>query len=203
MMTQFRTQQRRVQDVRPVRGGDQDHAGVREEDVSMSQQVSHRSYVSWPRAQQDREAVAREVFGEHVVSSYNGSLSLAARMLFEGYRHKSPTEVQKRFFDWIGGLSEEDKRQAFEFVREMIHGVIFSLLNSFDGTQGSVLQESVWEQLRVVMEIYPRSGDPLADPGEPLEIVAVNSRESREQSGVELHELWFDWLERYSRWRER
>jgi hypothetical protein len=168
----------------------------------MSQQASHRSYKDWPRVQQDREAVAREVFGEHVVSSYDGSLNLAARMLFEGYRHKSPTEVQKRFLDWIGGLTEEDKRQAFAFVREMIHGVIFSLLNSFDGTQGSVLQEDVSEDLRIVMEIYPRGSDPNEDPGDPLEIVAVNSRESQEQRGVELHELWFDWRERYSRWRE-
>jgi len=169
----------------------------------MSQQVSHGSYASWPRARQDREAAAREVFGEHVVSSYDGWLSIAARILFEGYRHKSPTEVQKRFLDWVGTLSGEDKRQAFAFVREMIHGVIFSLLNSFDGTQGAVLQRDVQERLQIVMEIYRRGSDPVADPGEPLEIVAVNSRESQEQSGVELHELWFDWLERYSRWRER
>jgi hypothetical protein len=84
----------------------------------------------------------------------------------------------------------------------MIHGVIFSILNSFDGTKGSVLQGDVWEQLRLTMELYPRSHDPLSEPGGPLETITINSRESQEEMGIELHELWFSWLERYSRWRD-
>ena len=44
------------------------------------------------------------------------------------------------------------------------------------------------------MEVYPRTSGEL--PQEPLEAVPLNPGE-----GIELHELWLDWLDRYSRWR--
>jgi hypothetical protein len=156
-------------------------------------------YENWPASLPEREAHARELLGRHLIAAYDNWLNTAAKMLFEGDRYKSPTREQQAFLDWIASLPEADRQNAFAFVRQIAHGVVFSILNRFDGTSGSFLQDKVWEQLRVVVDIYPRADDPHEVPDELVESLSINTQESRER-GIELHELWYEWQEKYSRW---
>lgn len=157
-----------------------------------------KPYKEWPSSLVEREALARELFGRHLIAAFDGWMEIAAEMLFEGYRYKSPTRVQKRFLDWIETLDQQAKECALLFVGEIASGVVFSILNSLDGTGGAFLQEDVMERLRVMVEIYPR---PEVEAAPPLERLVVNTKES-EELGIELHEVWYDWLERYSRWHQ-
>jgi hypothetical protein len=171
------------------------------EDQVMSEQAIDLRYEDWPADQEQREELAREVFGRHVVSAYDGLLDDAAEMLYKGWRYKMPTEEQQRFLDWIASLTDEERHCAFEFARDMVHGVVFAILHHIDGTAGCKLQDTVWEKLRVVVEIYSQADDPLAPPGEPLEALTVNSPSSTAR-GIQLYHLWYEWLEKYSRWQK-
>jgi hypothetical protein len=162
----------------------------------MAQNSSHKNYMAWPSDRQEREDQAREILGEHLVAAYDSWLDIAERMLFHGYQYKSPNEEQTAFLSWINSLSETDKQNAAIFVRYMLEGVVFSILNCFDGSSGCVLQETVQERLRLMLEIQSRDGTAAVSP---VEVLALNSPESQEERGIELHDLWYSWLQRYSK----
>ena len=73
-----------------------------------------------------------------------------------------------------------------------------SILNEFDGTTGFLLRGAVREQLRVAVAFTGWNGEAGWAPEAPVEVITINSRESREEKGIELHRLWFHWKEKYS-----
>src|SRR5437867_3196394 len=95
-----------------------------EEVRTMSDCPLHHHYEEWPSEPEQREALAREVFGEYIVAAYDGSLKLATDRLFGGVRYKSSTEEQRKLQDWIASLDDEERSQAFALVREMLGGVV-------------------------------------------------------------------------------
>jgi hypothetical protein len=144
--------------------------------------------------------VSDALLGSRIVRPYDGWLNLAADMLFRGYRYNSPTEEQQRFFDWIASLGDEERVQAFAFVREMLGGVVLGILKSLDDISvGFVLEGEVREQLLISVAFARWNGDDGWASEDPLEVITINTRESRER-GIELYRLWFDWKEKYSRW---
>jgi hypothetical protein len=166
----------------------------------MSEHPLHRRYRDWPPALQEREDLARDLFGEHLVAAYDNWLATAAQMLFEGYRYKSPSEDQRRFLDWITTLDQREKECALAFVRDILTGGIFSILVTIDGAAGHFLQEDVMERLRVLVEIFSRETD---EEHPPVETLRINTAASQQNRGIELHEEWYGWLERFSRWGRR
>ena len=143
------------------------------------------TFGAWPANK--KEDNAREVFGQHLVYSFDSWLKIAENMLFRGYRHKSPSTVQFQYFEWIARLSPEDRLHCRTFVEAMMRGVIFDVLNSFDGTSGAVLEGEYMERIQLALAITRRETD------EPVETIPLNAEE-----GIEFHELWYEWLERYS-----
>jgi hypothetical protein len=165
----------------------------------MPDEPQTRLFETWPADPHQREELARELLGEHLVYAYDAWVGIAAEMLFKGYRYKSPRDEQERFLNWIKTLTDEDRHAALAFVRDIVRGVVFSILNHFDGTTGAVLQHRFREQLRVVVDIYEREPPGGLPPAEPVERLEINSKESARS--IDLHNLWNDWLARYSRSR--
>jgi hypothetical protein len=89
----------------------------------------------------------------------------------------------------------------FAFVRSMVEGVMFDILNEFGATTWPLLEGEVREQLRVAVEFTRLDSESGWAAEGPVEVITINSRESLERRGIELHRLWFDWKEKYSRWQ--
>lgn len=86
----------------------------------MSDSLLHRKYREWPLDPVDREALAREILGEHIVGAYDDWLQIAADMVFGDRRTGALTDEQRAFLDWIASLGDEERVQAFAFVRELL-----------------------------------------------------------------------------------
>lgn len=150
----------------------------------------NKSFEEWPVA--EHREYAQDIIGQHFVSAYNSWLRTATQMLFEGYQYKSPTTEQAKFLKWIETLSEDSRDNALSFVRDMVKGSLFSILNSFDGSNGSVLKGQYQEQLQIVVKIYSINQDALETQEEPVESLTFGNGE-----GEELHILWYAWLQKY------
>lgn len=153
------------------------------------------SYEDWPKSPQQREAQARDLFGQYLVSAHDAWLTTANDMLFSGYRYKSPSPQQKEFLDWIASLPEEDRHHAFEFVRNIISGVMFSTLNKIDGNSGSIINDDYFDRIHIFLEICRETYE-AEDVPEVVEAIPINTPEE-----VQLHNLWYVWLAKFSRWK--
>jgi hypothetical protein len=149
-------------------------------------------YTDWPVDAKARAEVARDVAGQHFVAAHDSWVNTAKKMLFEHWRYPTPDIAQQQFLDWIAALSDEDRQNALLFVRDIVRGVIFSLLNDFDGGSGSVLKATHFEHIAIALEI--RSRENMNLDSVPIEKIPLFNMDD-----AELHELWFEWLEKFSR----
>ncbi len=150
------------------------------------------TYDKWSTDSEVRRAMALDVLRQHVVAAFDSWVVVARNMLFEGVFAKSPTANEQRVIDWINGMSYEERGAALCFAREMVQGGLFSMMCHIDGCAGSVLAQPFRERIHLKLTIYHNK--------ESNEVpTAVEQIPVNEEEGTELHEIWFDWLERFSR----
>lgn len=148
----------------------------------------NQNYSQWPDDPKERCEMAREIWGRDLVQARDGWLKTARGMLFEGEHEKRPTPERKKIEDWIAQLKPEERDVALTFVKEIVDGVVFSILNVLDGNRAGSWIAPVQTEYRLALEVTDKS----YHLKEPTEVIDLDSAEA-----YDFHEQWFDWIDRY------
>jgi hypothetical protein len=146
-------------------------------------------YSEWPRDLQDRNAMAREIWGRDLVRAYDSWMRITEEMLSKGPQQKRSTPELKRVEEWIAQLGPEDRQTASYFVQYISRNVVFSLLNALDGTSAGSWITPAITKYRLVLEVYEDIDACVRQ--QVLESFDLGADD------IDFHDQWVIWLQRY------
>lgn len=154
--------------------------------------MDNSRYETWPEDYESCILQARELFGRFLTAVYDNRINHCSDLLFNGYRPKSPSQVQIHYLNNLVKLDNECKNAVLEVVKETVSSTIFQILGMIDGTKGHILTNDFREQIRIHIQIW-RLLDLYENDKQPIADIEINSDKFEF-----LHEQWYRWVEQYS-----
>ncbi|MCA1595260.1 MAG: hypothetical protein LC772_02380 [Chloroflexi bacterium] len=156
-----------------------------------------RDYLDWPADAAARQAIAQEIFGAILIADHDYWLKTAHNLIVGLQPEQIGFIDTEALTAVLGTLPERDRVNLFDALQATVNGVIFGLLNNLDGTSGSALRGAHRDRLILLYNIYTADDFGEGREDNPVESIRINVPEVRE-----LHELWLEWLERFSDYTE-
>jgi len=100
-------------------------------------------------------------------------------------------------YQWIETLSDTDRQLALNFVAYFVDLAVYGVLTNIDGVSGNLVHGGFADLLNVAVSIVHRN-----EQGHP-DRNAVDENIDLYEERTFLYERWPDWLEQYSRTKDR
>lgn len=142
------------------------------------------SYSKWPSETKGKQKMAKEVFGQDIVTIREKARKYLKNTILEGKLLKNPSTTDEEIAVFVGKFTQDEKEKIISVVDKVLDYTFLRIMNTLDGSGGGSWLDTEQTRFGLFLEIFDEDSENLK------ESIAINPVDQEE----ELHEAYFRWL---------